>query len=163
MSVVAYFYISNKEFEDENNSRITRTRNEIQTSQAELGISCTDSETLVRRYIESLPPIVDALRKKHRIEPSSPVYSEGKKVDEMLHTCRFLNSIAKKANLELPSPSIVEDEELNIGIAGTWVSVGQAMAAWCEEKCINDSLQKLTTSLTTANERLALASKEVGK
>jgi hypothetical protein len=155
LSVAAYFYISFQKIGEPPKSRVEFTRKLIQEKQKELGMTCAEGAEAIPKYIDSIPTFVDKLKNNERIDSSNPVLLEGTKVREIFATCGVLNRMAKADNLELPMPPMVTDEELQTSITAISLSLSQAAAAWCESKCIADALQKVTTFLSIAKQRLA--------
>jgi hypothetical protein len=154
LSVAAYFYISFQTIGDPPKSRVEITKKQIQEKQNQLGMTCAEAPEVIRKYLDSIPPFVDKLNKNERIDSFNPILREGKIANEIFFTCGLLNNMAKADHIEFPMSPMLEDDELHASIAGISASLGQASAAWCESKCIADVLQKVTSSMSIAKERL---------
>jgi hypothetical protein len=155
LSVAAYFYISFQTIGDPPKSRVEFTNKQIQEKQNELGMTCAEAPDVIRKYLDSIPPFIEKLSKNERIDSSNFILLEGNRVREIFYTCDKLNRMAKAAHIEFPLSPMVEDEKLSTSITAINLSLNQAAAAWCESKCIADALQKVTSFMSIAKERLA--------
>jgi len=133
--VITIFVLASKQ--NPNSALIEFTQKEIETDQKRLGRPCSDSPAFYRQYLNALPPIIAGIQNGDRLSPADPILVEFEKVRDVLQTCSRLNRIAKQNAL------------------------AQTVPAWCEQKCIDNALVNLNSSLLIVNQLLAASTQAV--
>lgn len=155
-SLAAYFYITLQSVDDSPSKwEIEITEEEIKKKQEELGMTCIESADYIRKYINSLEPIIETLKNNITIESSNPILLQGKKAREAFFKCDMLYMMAISHKIEFPIPKLLHDNELEANIIAIDLSIGKASALWCESKCIADSLSNVNEALKNVKQKLA--------
>ena len=157
--VITIFVLASKQ--NPNSALIEFTQKEIETDQKRLGRPCSDSTAFYRQYLSALPPIIAGIQNGDRLSPADPILVEFEKVRDVLQTCSRLNRIAKQNALALPTPPEVADEKFETNMMVISLSLAQTVPAWCEQKCIDNALVNLNSSLLIVNQLLAASTQAV--